>query len=323
MILSKFSKFVESIGGPKKVLLLDFNMDIDTHGFDDTKDFFFGNKKSEPTMVRKIQDKLPGTEVDCLSYSDIYRTKSGFYINGVNLKEYNFVLFGLISKRTTLVKLVVNYLNLNKVPYMSYGTYVEYDNKAYEFDLIESLGYPYIPSVMTSKLNKNILSEIEGFKYPVIVKGVTGARGEDVHKADNELELQNLFNWGNGLKLIQKFVPNDGDYRVIVIKNKVEVVVKRKSTKSDEFRNNLAMGGTAEKGELPTDVISMCEDVSSHLHCDIVGFDIIQDMTTKEYYIMETNAGPHFATFAVVSGVDVLGLVANHIIKEIDLFTTV
>ena len=172
MRLHSFMKFNES-KMTSKVLFLEFDMSLDTHGLTDTHNIFMGAYNTEQAMSRKIEQKLPGTQVDCFSYSDIYRTKNGFYINGTNLSEYGFVFFGLISKKTTLVKLLISYLDRQKVPHMSYGTYSEQDNKAYEFDLIESLGYPYIPSVLTIRLNQNILDEIKEFKYPVIVKDVS------------------------------------------------------------------------------------------------------------------------------------------------------
>ena len=48
------------------------------------------------------------------------------------------------------------------------------------------------------------------------------------------------------------------------------------------------------------EIVKMCEDISTHVNCDIVGFDILQDLKTGEYYVMEINISPHFSTFCVV-----------------------
>jgi glutathione synthase/RimK-type ligase-like ATP-grasp enzyme len=118
--------------------------------------------------------------------------------------------------------------------------------------------------------------------------------------------------------LIQKFIPNDGDYRVISIKNKVELVIKKERVKgSKEFRANVARGGKAVKGSLPPDIIAMCEDISKHLICDIVGFDVIQNKETGEYYIMEANSSPHFPTFSVISEINIPNIICEYIIRKI------
>jgi glutathione synthase/RimK-type ligase-like ATP-grasp enzyme len=61
----------------------------------------------------------------------------------------------------------------------------------------------------------------------------------------------------------------------------------------------------------------MCEDVSKHLDSDIIGFDIIQNKDTKEYFIMEANAASHFPTFSVISGVNIPSIIVDYIVKKI------
>ena len=116
--------------------------------------------------------------------------------------------------------------------------------------------------------------------------------------------------------MIQKFIPNDGDYRVIVIKNKKALIIKRERTNDKEFRSNVAMGGRAVRADLPDEIVDMCEDISRHIFCDIVGFDILKDLKTGKYYVMETNASPHFPTFSVVSGINIPMIIVNYILHK-------
>jgi glutathione synthase/RimK-type ligase-like ATP-grasp enzyme len=259
-----------------------------------------------------FKEKLPEAFVEFSTYDDIYRIGSDFYIDDMKLKEYDFVFFGFMSKFTSIVKMLISYLDNNNVPYLKYGTFKDLDNKAYEMHLVDSLGYPYIPSIMTTKLSKRVVDAVKEFGFPVIVKDIDLNRGEGVWKIEDMKELRRTFAYGSKLMIIQKFLPNDGDYRVITIKNKVELIIKKERVEgSKEFRANVARGGKAVKGTLPQDVIDMCEDISKHLVCDIVGFDIIQDIETKKYYVMETNSSPHFPTFSVISEVDIPGLLVD------------
>jgi glutathione synthase/RimK-type ligase-like ATP-grasp enzyme len=119
--------------------------------------------------------------------------------------------------------------------------------------------------------------------------------------------------------MIQKLIPNDGDFRIIVIKNNVELVIKRKLTNDKEFRSNVALGGKAVKADVPQEIKNMCVDISKHISCDILGFDIIQDLTDGKYYVMEINVSPHMATFCVVSGINLPEIITNHIVSKINV----
>ena len=98
----------------------------------------------------------------------------------------------------------------------------------------------------------------------------------------------------------------------------MELLIKRQVTSDTEFRSNVALGGKAVKASLPPEIVAMCEDISRHVNCDIIGFDVLQDLDTGEYYIMEINISPHFSTFCVVSGVNLPEIICNYILEEIN-----
>ena len=302
-----------------KILFLQFNIGINLHGEPDPGDFFKGKATMPELFTEIFNEKMPDAFVNFAEYSDIYKTSGGYFIDDINIKDYNFVFFGFMSNYSAIARLIIEYLERNNVPYLKYETYKDFDNKAYEFDLVEKLGYPYIPSIMVSKLNRRVIEEVKKFDFPVVVKDVTMARGEGVHKIDSLKDLEQHFtrNYGNRLMLIQKFIANDGDYRVIVIKHKKVLIIKRQRIKEEEFRSNVALGGKAVKAELPKEIIEMCEDISKHVFCDIVGFDILKDLKTGDFYVMETNASPHFPTFSVVSGINMPAFISDYIIHQI------
>lgn len=306
-----------------KILFLQFDLPIDVHGEKDKHNFFKGFDKMSDLFTNLFEERLRDDAIVNFNfYDDIYKIGSDYFVNGTCLKDYDFVFFGHISKFTSICKIIVNYLEKFDVSYLKYGSYLEYDNKAYEFHLLDSLGYPYIPSVMTSKLTNRIINIVEkNFGYPVIVKNVTANRGTGVWKIENLKELIKIFRFGMSssgrLMLIQKYIPNDGDFRVITIKNKVKLVIKKKRINKDEFRSNVARGGKAVKATLPDKIIEMCEEISTKFDGDIIGFDIIQDMETGKYYVMEANSAPRFPTSSVISEVDVPGIITDYIIKQI------
>ena len=53
--------------------------------------------------------------------------------------------------------------------------------------------------------------------------------------------------------MLQEYIPNDGDYRVLVLGEKVLGVMKRVSPNKEEFKNNYSAGGKVEVADLPED----------------------------------------------------------------------
>lgn len=322
-----------------KVLFISFDIKLKTYGEEDVEKILRGCDSTVQLFPKIFNEKLPkDVYTKFIGYDDVYRYKNDYYVSDVCLREYDFVFFGFMASATNMASLLVNYAERVNIPHMKYETYDYFHNKAYQFDLLETLGYPYIPSILTTKLTNGILQNVKEFGYPVIVKDVYKDRGEGVWKMNDEKALIRFFKGGyddddkkstgdevgytynyrrwtpanTSLVLIQKFIPNDGEWRVITVKNKI-VLIARKDALPNFSKRDIDER-RSKKGNLPQEVKNMIEDVSKHLFSDIVGFDIIQDLQDKKYYIIETNASPHFSMFSVVTNVSVPEKIVDYII---------
>ena len=302
-----------------KILFLQFDLVIDKHGLEDKNNYFGDSENMKDLFTSIINNKLENSTVNFHNYEDISKIGRNYYINNLSLNNYDFVFFGFVKRHTTIATLLHNYFTVNNVPTLLYGTFDYVQNKAYDMELIEKLKYPYIPSILTTKINESVLKHIDrNFKYPVVVKDINLDKGTGVFKFNNKEDLLKKFpNYYNRIFLVQKFIQNTGDYRVIVLKNKAILCVKKEQPNNKEFRNNIANGSIIVKSKLPEDVILMCEDISKHIKCDIIGIDVIYDEVDKIYYIMEINAAPGFPAFSIVSGVNVAEVISNYIISNI------
>jgi glutathione synthase/RimK-type ligase-like ATP-grasp enzyme len=298
-----------------KVLFLSFDLRIDLMGEKDTNNYFRGCKDMKGLFTTLLNEKSPDIFVNFSSYDKVYRYLNEYYIEDIKLTDYNFVFFGFMSANTTLSNLLVNYVEKKNIPHIKYGTYEHFNSKAYQFDLLETLNYSYVPSVLTTNLTKNIIKTVESFEYPVIVKDVNIDKGKGIFKINNTDELVTFFKSYNKLVLIQKFIPNDGEYRIITIKNEVALVAKKDAI--DDVNTQNIYLRKSKKGILPDNILNMCVDISKHLFTDIVGFDIIQNKNSGEYYVLETNASPHFCMFSVVSDVSIPDKIVDYIIEKI------
>jgi hypothetical protein len=297
------------------ILFLNFDFEINAHGIEDVDNILRGSKTSSELFSKILKEKNQDINPVFEQYQNIYMIGDSLYQNQFDIKNFNFVFFGFISKDRDMQKIIENYLLKHKVPYLKYGGS---NHKLNDLNLIKELGYNYIPTLVTASINENLLGVInDDYKFPVVVKYPHIQKGAGVFLVKNKKDLINKFKFNTQPLLIQKFIENDGDFRIIVFKNKFLLSSKRLKTQEDEFRNNVALGGMIINEKPPKEVIEMCETISNSINfCDVLGFDVIQDKNTGKYYIMEINTGPHFFSFSVLTKIDAVSCFCDYMINN-------
>ncbi len=143
--------------------------------------------------------------------------------------------------------------------------------------------------------------------YPVIAKGVQASRGNDNYKIDDEEALKNILALSDDDDgpwfVLQSFVPNNGDYRVVVMGDDVTLVIHRITGDVDSHLNNTSKGGTATVvpvDQLPSDVQQQCVRLAKRMRREITGVDMIRHSETGEFFLLEINNMPQLATGSMV-----------------------
>jgi len=177
----------------------------------------------------------------------------------------------------------------------------------------------------TQNTESNIQIEQEklSLEFPVIVKGSGGDRGTRVFKADNLEELEKLVRdlrmseVKEGKRyMLQEFIPNDGDYRVLVLGEKVLGVMKRSSQKTDEFRNNYSAGGSVVVADLPEEIKKFAVKAAEVCGLAIAGVDVaFRDYDMSKPVIWEVNKGPQFKGFMAATGIDVPAEIVKYLVS--------
>ena len=192
-------------------------------------------------------------------------------------------------------------------------------------------------SAKQAQCHKKLLTP-KDFCFPVILKGSGGDRGTRVFKAENLKELEELVRQlrksetEEGKRyMLEEFIENNGDYRVLVLGKKVLGVMKRSRQKEGEFRNNFSLGGKVEVADLPEQVKEMAVKAAKVCGLMVAGVDVIyrnprqnffasvnlqsrfndrkKTLTSgpklPEYLVLEVNKGPQFKGFMEATGIDV------------------
>ncbi len=162
-----------------------------------------------------------------------------------------------------------------------------------------------------SLLQKKLLS------FPVIAKPYDGSRGVGIELLHSVDDLQRL---ALPLKnyVLQNFIANDGDWRVIVIGGRPIGVMKRVA-RDGSYLNNISRGARAYN-ETDEDVLSVIFDIAPKVaglfNLRVCGVDIIRDATTGEYKILEVNTAPQWGGefgFQATTGVNVAAEIAQYV----------
>lgn len=164
---------------------------------------------------------------------------------------------------------------------------------------------PFIFSLDVAKLQRGLESHWRA-GFPIIMKGAQASRGNDnylVKSIDEAAEvLASQVNEEGPWLIVQSFVPNNGDYRIIVMGDEVKAVIHRLAQEGTHL-NNTSKGGTATYSPvdvLPEEVVEQSIRLSKLLRREVTGVDMIQHSKTGEFYLLEINNMPQLATGSYV-----------------------
>ena len=121
-----------------------------------------------------------------------------------------------------------------------------------------------------------------------LVHVLEGRREKAKEKGDRQVPLRGF--------LIQEYIRNDGDFRVMTVGYKCIGGFKRQ-VKEEKLILNKSQGSSVAVKELPIDVIGIAEKAAKVLGVEVAGTDIIRDIETGKVYIVEVNEAPQFKVF--------------------------
>lgn len=266
------------------------------------------------------------------------RLKQEFKKLGVTLdvKKNNFFACYL-DNSCDLVKHIKDYdfcIYLNKDKYISrlleqsglklfnsHQAIVDCDDKMETFIKLAGHNIPVpitLPGLLchskSEPLKKSTIKFVEKtLGYPLIMKSSYGSYGTGIHKIDNRDQLiEHMEQLKMRPHLYQQYIPSSygKDIRVMLIGHKVVSAMVRQST--DDFRSNLALGGTATPYTLPKELNTLCVKVSKVLNLDFCGIDVLFG-EDNNYYICEVNSNAHFKGSESATSINIAGKYAKYI----------
>ena len=304
---------------------------------------FFGGKISQHLVLVKKAAKKLGVKLDLISYNKIcFDTESRKILIRPNLvgesrikqfddyqrvDDYDVLFFRTTGKHWEEVDLIINSIKRDDVvvvdPLVRNGK-PSMACKAWQMLVLKEAGIE-VPKTVYGSLwylyeqmkkpfpDPSLDRAGNNFQFPIIIKGSGGDRGTRVFKANNLEEMEKLVRdlrkseTEEGRRyMLQEYIPNDGDYRVLVLGEKVLGVMKRSSQSVAEFKNNYSAGGKVEVADLPEEIKQLAVKAAKVCGLAVAGVDVaFRDNDLKKPIIWEVNKGPQFKGFMQATGIDV------------------
>ena len=208
---------------------------------------------------------------------------------------------GLVEEANTLA----NFLLYRGVPFMDtsvLGPAISKVSSAYK---LWGSGI-VMPMTLYTRRHDRLLELIKTFKDELgekfILKDANGAKGKINYLVSIDEVSGTLEKHPDIQFIAQRFIPNDGDYRIGVYANKSRFVIERIGS-GETHLNNISAGGKAtyvEIKDMSSRILKLAEKASRAVDLQISGVDIILDKITKKPYVLEVNQGSQIVTGAFV-----------------------
>jgi len=189
-------------------------------------------------------------------------------------------------------------------------------NKFFQMNICAENNIP-VPKTLSLKIANPESFEliVNDIGQPFIIKPSHGAKGQGVNIIKNKEDYNKFIEKRSTFKnLIQEYIPNDGDYRVITVGHKAIGIFKRIPKKGD-FRSNISLGGHGENvtdESLKPKLFNFAQKASKILNIEIGGFDFIRSKVDGQLYMIETNSIPQWEGFSKTTGINVAGKILDY-----------
>jgi len=163
-----------------------------------------------------------------------------------------------------------------------------------------------IPTYLVENLSSDCI-------FPLIAKPQNGSCGQGVQLINNHQDIEKLPKHF----IIQPYIPNDGDWRVVVIDKKPVSAIKRVG-RIGQATNNIATGSFAlqeTNTTILTKIFYIATLAAEAMSFDYVGVDVIKNIYNDQYYFLETNERPTFETSQILTGVNIAKEIINILVK--------
>lgn len=269
------------------------------------------------TMLRGLATVHSNAEYVGADYEDLLFSFDGRQltvtdtVSGTDIADYDaiFLIGWFKTKRLDdVARAVAHYAYAHSVPFVNSEAYYGRSFTKLSQCVIAALNGITVTPFLFSLDQQILLEEVQkrDVATPYIAKAIAASRGKDNYLITAHDELAKVIAEPSDTPLcfiVQEFVPNDGDYRILVMGGKVRLVIHRQAQEGSHL-NNTSQGGKAtlvDTTELPQDVLDSAVKVAELFKRELTGVDMIRHRENGSFYFLEANNMPQLSTGSFVT----------------------
>ncbi len=258
-----------------------------------------GGDKIQKKIVKKLKERDIETITDINLRQAV--AKNGHIVhNKINMDELDLFFSYNAGEQTQYQSFL--YQALDRVIPMinSYDSFALTEDKFQTSFLLKQHGIATPDFQLCHRDDTKQLEKIMNKWSKMVYKPTDGWGGVGLTKIENQAMLDMLLPFLNQMDLrffyVEKFLKYDNtDFRVDIVDGEFVGCYGRKASKTD-WRTNITSGGSVFLREPDDKVIAIAKKAAKVCGSDIAGVDIIYDLETEEYVVLEVNGIPAFAT---------------------------
>lgn len=273
-------------------------------------------------------------ELVWIRYSDLRLVEGRIFYGDDDLADLDGLYVRSIGQEIEWGKLITEYAKIKRIKLiddyiLKHGILQRFKSVASLRLADTSINYP--KTTFVNKI-KDLKNELLNWSFPVVVKLSSGGRHgmgtfflrsmEDWGEFEIKLKERNEMMKQEGKKqtkyrgfLIQEFIENDGDYRVMTVGYKCIGGFKRQP-KIEKMLMNKSIGKSVKVDVLPNDLIELAEKAAEILGIEVAGTDIVKSKKDGKFYLIEVNEAPQFVVFEKRTGVNAASEILKYCAKK-------
>lgn len=229
-------------------------------------------------------------------------------LTGRDIGEFDLVYFKSHKRDYPLAIAAAHYAQFRgaKVIDQEILSSISYDKLSESLKLaFHGIAVPPSFCASTSYIVENIDEIAEQIGWPLVCKEINEDKGRKNYLLDNASELKTVLEDASeaDIYIIQRYVPNDGFVRALVLDREVALVMRRaaipREDKLKRHLNKLAGAGNVvllPPGKLDPQADNLSVRAAVAMNRQVAGVDVIQDKNTGEWFILEVNNAPQIAS---------------------------
>ena len=289
----------------------------------------------EETRARMDEEAAKlGVELSWIRYRELKVVGVDIMWGSINLKDFDGWYFRAVGNELEWSKLLQFYARKHNISVVDDYLFSEGPLRRFKsvmsWQLLDA-GIKYPKSSFVESLI-DLQNELKNWEFPLIVKMSKGGRhGMGTFFLKEMADFKNLEEKlisrvenaeAEGKKgidlrgfLIQEYIANDGDFRVMTVGYKCIGGFKR-MPKVEKLVLNQSEGNSVGLAEVPAIVAKVAEDAARVLGVEIAGTDLVISDKTGEVYLIEVNEAPQFKVFEKRTKINAPKIILEHCIQK-------